>query len=219
MTSVCLCRAYLYTSISMYTTSVARFSAFLITFCLIATSCGLQNQVAQLANLAKCEYRLGKLSDIQLAGVTLDNYTNTSQLNLTDAARIATAYLGGTLPMNMTLHLDVKNPNTGSAAMNKVDYILGLEGQEITHGVIANGFSVAANSTGTLPIGISVDLKKVMVGKSKEGIINLLLNLAGQKAKPSNVNLQIKPSFTIAGQALEYPNYFTVNTTFQGGKL
>ena len=196
-----------------------RLGAALILFPLLFASCNLQKQITALANMAKCTYKIDNLTGMTLANVNVQGKSSLAQLNLSDATKLATAYLGGTMPLSMTLNMAVKNPNKEPAAMNKLKYILALDGQNLTNGTIPNSFAVEANSTNTLPIQVNVDLKQVLAGKSKEEILNLILALSGQSQKPTKLGLSIKPTFNIAGQAIEYPNYFNVATEFGAGKV
>lgn len=182
-------------------------------------SCDVQKQLSALANMAKCEYRIANLANISLAGVDITGKSSVSQLNLTDAARLATAYATNNMPLNMTLNLDVKNPNSGPAALTRMAYKFKLDNQEMTTGNLNSGFSVGGNSTGTLPIGLSFDVRKLLSGKSKDAILNLLLNMAGQSSNPTMVGMSIKPSFNVAGQVVNFPSYFDVNTSFKAGNL
>jgi len=202
------------------TETILRKSGILLLLIPIAfASCNLQKQFTALANMTKCSYKVDNLTGMTMAGVNLQGKSSISQLNLNDAAKLASAYLGGSMPLSMTLNMAVKNPNKEPAAMNKLKYMLAIDGQKLTNGTISNSFAVDGNSTNTLPIQVYVDLKQVLAGKSKEEILNLVLALSGQSQKPTKLGLSIRPTFNIAGQAIEYPNYFTVATEFGAGKV
>ena len=191
----------------------------LISSLVFLLSCDVQKQLSALANLARCEYRIANLANINLAGVNITGKSSISQLSLTDVTRLAAAYASGAMPLNMTLNLDVKNPNSGPAALSRMAYKFRLDGQEMTTGNLNSGFSVAANATNTLPVGLNFDVKSLLAGKSKDALLNLLLNMAGQSSNPTMVGMSIKPSFNVAGQVVDFPNYFDVNTSFTAGKM
>lgn len=182
---------------------------------LFSTSCDLAKQAAKIGNLINCEYKVENVADLTLASVPIQGKSSLAQLALADAARIASAFLGGQLPLSMNVNLGVKNTSGNPAGFTSVKYILALDGQEINRGAINNNFTVAGGSTNMLPIFTQVDLKKSFSGKSKDALINLALNLAGQSGKPTMIGLQIKPSFLINGKAFEWPSYIKVDTEFR----
>ncbi len=186
---------------------------------LFGTSCDLAKQAGKIANLVNCEYKVDNVTGLELATVPIQNKSSLAQLGLAEAAKIASAFLGGQLPLSMNVNLGVKNSSGNPAGFTSVKFILALDGQEINRGAINNNFTVAANGTNTLPIFTQVDLKKAFAGRGKDALINLALNLAGQSSKPTMIGLQIKPSFLINGKTFEWPSYIAVNTEYKAGKL
>lgn len=183
------------------------------------TSCDLVNQASKLGNLVNCEYKVDNVSNLELAGVSIQGKSSLAQIGVAEGAKIASTFLGGQLPLNMNVNLGVKNTASSPAGFTAVQFIVALDGQEINRGTINNNFTVSANSSSTLPISTSVDLRKAFSGRSKDALINLALNLAGHSSKPTMVGLRIKPSFLINGQTFEWPNYINVDTEFKAGKL
>ncbi|MDR0510180.1 MAG: LEA type 2 family protein [Rikenellaceae bacterium] len=185
-------------------------------------SCDALKQTAgSAASLTQCEYSYNSIAGLSLAGVNVQNITSLSSLNLLDAAKLtaALAQIGsgsGTLPLQFTLNLDVKNPGTQTAAISALQYILEIDDVEMTGGNIEQGFSAPAGGVSQLPVQLSFDLKKVMTGQSADAIKNLAMNFIGVGSTPTNVRLRLKPSMTVAGKTIISPTYIPV--TFQYGK-
>lgn len=176
--------------------------------------CDLGKQLSKIKGLAECEYKLDNLSDIELNGVNMSNKTSLSQIGTADLAKLANGYLSGNLPLAMNVNMAVKNTSTSPAGFTAIQYIIALDGQEITKGSVNNNFTVGGNSTSTLPIRMSTNLKSALSGKSQQALINLVLTMAGQSTSPTIVGLRIKPSFLIGGQRFDWPSYFDVKTNF-----
>jgi hypothetical protein len=185
----------------------------------ITSSCDLAKQASQLLNLARCKYKLTNLSNLTLAGVNLEGKSLTNGFTLTETATLGLAFLSGALPLSMNLNVDIRNEQTEPAALTQMDYILALDGTQLTTGSFPRVFTVAPNTTGTLPIPINIDLNQVLAGQSQTALLNLALTLAGQSQNPTDIGLRIRPYFSINGQAIQFPRYFTVTTAFGGDSL
>jgi hypothetical protein len=176
-------------------------------------------QIRELSAFSKCEFRMASVQNTTLAGVNVQNVRSLSDLNLLQAGRITTAYASGSLPLNLLLNIDVRNPNAATAALNSLEWILQIEGKDIVDGTVNDRVSIAPNGgVITLPIRISADLRKIMDKNTAEQNINLGLGLAGQGNRPSpKMTLKVKPSLLIGGATVRYPGYINVNTDFGTG--
>jgi len=185
----------------------------------IIQGCDIINQVNQMATFAKCDFRLNTIQNLSLGGVNIQAIKNFSDINLLDAAKLTAALANGSLPLTFTLNVDVKNPNSSSAAMNKLDWILLIDDIEMVRGINNQRVEIGPNGgISTLPLAISTDLKKVLTGKSTDAILNFGFNLAGVGNKPTRVTLKAKPSIMVANQSISYPGYINVNNEFGGKK-
>jgi hypothetical protein len=188
-------------------------SATLI-FCL--TAC---QQLKQMANFSKCEFRMNNVQNTTLAGVNVQQVQSVSDLNLLDAGRLSAAYASGSMPLSLTVNLDVNNPNNATAAMNRLEWILLIEDKEIVNGIVNDRVSIAPNGVAQLPLRISTDLRKLMAKNTTQENINLGLGLVGGGNKPSKkLSLKVKPSIVIGSLTIPYPGYLTVGTNFGAGK-
>ena len=180
-------------------------------------SCSFVQQAQQIANLINCDFRLNSVQNLTLAGVNVQNIQSLSSLNVVDVSKLSTAALRGGLPLDFTLNLDIRNPNKNSAGMTQLDWILLIDGIEITHGLLNQKVNIPGNNTTTMvPMHMNVDLKKVLSNKSGDAIINFAMNLAGAGNKPTRFTLKAKPTILIGNYPLTYPNYLDINTNFSG---
>ncbi len=183
---------------------------------LVSVSC---KQLKQMANFTKCEFRMNSVQNTTLAGVNVQQIQSLSDMNLLQAGKITTAYASGTMPLTLTINVDAQNPNDATAAMNRMDWILLIDGKEIVTGTLNERVSLApSGGTATIPVRISADLRKIMAKNSLDENVNLGLGLAGAGGKPSpKLSLKIKPSIMVGSFTIPYPGYITLNTNFGTG--
>lgn len=193
-----------------------RFLTVFLVAGMIFTACDVLNQVQQMATLAKCEFRLSSVDQLRLAGVNIQQVKQLSDLKVTDAAKITTAAIsGGSLPLNFTLNVEAKNPNSAIAGLNRLEWTLLIDDIEMVSGVNDNRVQIPANGgTAVIPLTIGVDLKQALKGKSADAIANFGLNLAGAGNKPTRITLKAKPYISVGSQTIAYPGYLTVQNEF-----
>lgn len=189
--------------------------ALLLLTAFLLTSCDVLKQIGEMAAFTRCEFRLSTVENLSLAGVNIQQKKNFSDLNFADAARLTAAFVGGELPLDLTLNVQVKNPNQSQASLNKLEWILLIDGIEMISGLNQQKVTVpAGGGTAILPLRIGVDLKKALSGKSKDAILNFGFNLAGAGNKPTRITLKAKPSVMVGNQIVTYPNYLMIENEF-----
>jgi hypothetical protein len=192
---------------------IAFFTVFTIS--VVISSCTVTNQISQIATLALCDFRINSVSNVTLAGINVQTIRSMKDLTFSDAQKLLAAAASGSLPLAMQVNIDVKNPNATAAGMNRMDWILFIDDIQMTQGTVNQPLYVPANNgVASLPIGVSVDLNKVLKGKSLDAMVNFGLNLSGQGNKPTRILTKIKPTILIGKTELAYPGYINVRTEF-----
>ena len=188
---------------------------FFLSIILVLSSCDVLQQVNQVGNLTKCEFRLESVQQINLAGINVQNVKKVSDLNMMDAGRLAASVSSQQFPLDFTLNIEAKNPNTSTAGLTKIDWILLIDDIEMTQGILDKQVTIPANNgIAFIPMQMHIDLKKALSGKSADAILNFGLNLAGTGNKPTRFTLKMKPTITVSGFPITYPGYLNVNTEF-----
>jgi hypothetical protein len=188
---------------------------FVVVIILPLNSCDILQQAQQMGNLAKCDFRLQSVNQLTLAGINVQNIHKFSDLSLLDAGMLSVAAASGKFPLDLTLNVEARNPNTTSAGLSKMDWILLIDGIEMTSGIVNQQVTIPANKgTAIIPMKIQMDLKQALSGKSADAIINFGLNLAGAGNKPARFTLKLQPTINVASFPITYPGYIIVNTEF-----
>ena len=183
----------------------------------ILSSCDVLNQVSQISNLTKCDFKLESVQQLNLAGINVQNVHKMSDLNMFDAANIASAVASQKFPLDFTLNIEAKNPNTAAAGMTKIDWILLIDDIEMTRGILDQQVTIPANNgTTIIPVKMHVDLQKALSGKSADAVINFGMNLAGTGNQPTRFTVQMKPTINVNGIPITYPGYVNVKTEYKG---
>jgi hypothetical protein len=172
----------------------------------------------QLAALSKCQFKIDSIKNTSLAGVKIQGLRNFQSLSVTDAARATTSLLSGKLPLDFTMNVAVKNPNTMTAAMTRMDWEALIDDSKLLGGTVTDRVEVPGNGgTATLPLNISVNLKQIFNTLTRDQLLSLPFGLADAQDKPTRVALRMKPTIEVATRPLTYPGWFTVKRDFTAG--
>ena len=174
----------------------------------------LQSGLSNAYNLANCDYRYNSVSDITISDINVSKGLSPLMI-----PKVLLLLSGNTssIPMDFTLNLDVKNPNSGTAAFQAMSYIISIDGIQFTTGNFRQPFSVGAGESKMLPMTIGFDIAELMKSNSRTAIENIVKNLIGINDKKSEIKLQLKPSFKVGEQTFSSPVYIPVSFAF-GGK-
>ena len=186
----------------------------LFTAAVLLTACDVLKQVEGMQMLSKCEFRINTISDIQLAGVNVSNIRKIADVNPLDALLITNAWMNDQLTLKFNLNLQVKNPNSQPASMNRMDWILFIDDKQMLDGAVNERFVTGAGETGNLPVMINFNLAEVLKGESKDKIISTALGLIDGSGKSTRVMVKLKPSVMVGQQTIMYPGWMEVRHEF-----
>ncbi len=183
-------------------------------FLLPFTGCDVTRQAQQVSDLARCDFRILSAGDINVGGVMLQNIRSVSDLNFSDVALIMAGLASPTLPLTLQLNIEGRNPNERVAGLNRLEWILFIDDNQMTSGILDKPITIPANGTSVFPVQIGLDLKQVLSGKSASAILNFCMNLTGVGNEPTRFKIKLKPTVIVSGKERTLPGYITVKTKY-----
>jgi hypothetical protein len=187
---------------------------FLLVIAASIQGCDVAHQAQQASNLASCEFRINSVENVNLAGVELQHIKSVSDLGFADVALILGGFVSPVFPLSLRLNLEGRNPNDREAGLNRLEWILFIDDIQMTSGLLDQPVMIPARTASMIPVDVGLDLKQVLSGKSANAMMNFCMNLAGSGSTPTRFKIKLKPTVIVAGRALTYPGYITVNTTY-----
>ena len=166
-------------------------------------------------SILNCDFRMESLKNPTVAGMNVSSIKSFSDLSFLQAGKITTAYLSGNIPLDFTLNIEAKNPNTTEARMAQFEWIVNIDDIQIATGTNRSEYVIPGNEGNTIiSLKISVNLLDVINKDSKDALVNFGLNLADASDKPTRVKLQIKPTVYVGSIPVSYPSYIILGTEF-----
>ena len=167
--------------------------------------------VQEFTSLRSVEFRLDRISDVRLAGVDLSRARSSSDLAVSDGARVASAVVGGELPLSFQLHLLAENPkrNSVAARLVRLQWTLFLDDTETISGQIAPSYKLLPGEPTTVPIEISLDLLE-HYDRSGHELMELATSLIGVGGVPKQIAIRAVPTINTIFGAITYPEPITI---------
>ena len=164
-------------------------------------------------NIGRLKFKLGKVADLSLSGISVSNKSKLSDFNALDLLKLSTSFARGNFPVSFILNVEAINPNDGTGGYPNTNVTLKsfawrllLDNKETISGNIAQPVIVpGTGQAAIIPLQINLDLLSFFKDKSYESLINLALNLGGNGGSASKITLYAKPVISTVLGDLSYP--------------
>lgn len=182
----------------------------LIALSLLVTlaSCGVNKQTKAIKALGKCKYDLKSVDSVYVAGVALNKIINQNSIDLSVAPGIALGLLRKNIPFEGRVNLAIDNPTMQNAAINQFEYIILLQQKQLAEGVVNQKISVGAGESVVVPVSLKANVYDLLTNGQLEETFRALKS---DKEDAGLLTIKIKPVIYVAGAAIRYPGYITID--------
>lgn len=179
-------------------------SIFLVCL-LIFSTCSILQQAKTLSN---CTFDFAGVKHFKIANVSLYKINNINDINLSDATQILTALSKKKTDLSFDVIIKGNNPNKKAASIDKLEYIILLENQEIISGELNEKFIIPAYGSSLISINANIDALKILNVKTLKNVYVLYQNISGNNSeKKSKISIKIKPTIN----NYSFPSFITIN--------
>ena len=182
---------------------------------LLMSSCSM---LSELSALTKCEFRLHSYAEPSLGGIDISQKRSWSDLSLMEGQALARNLLSSSLPFDIQVNVEARNPGTSKAAVNSIRWIAMVDKVKIAQGTLNHRVEIdPSGGRAMIPIHLHADLFDYLEGDSPRSMLNFALNLINAGDEATRLSLKIKPSVMIGTRTVYYPGYFTISREFRSG--
>lgn len=167
-------------------------------------------------SLNRVDFELDRVSGVRLAGVSLDEVAGYQSLSLVDVMRIGTALSGGTLPLDLNLHLVADNPaDNPEARLVGMDWTLFLHDRETVGGRLEREVRLPPDSRTDVAFLIELDLLEFFDGPAQD-LVELAATITGLGGEPTAVRVEILPTIESPLGPIRYPQPIVLGASSVG---
>jgi hypothetical protein len=159
----------------------------------------------EVSNLKDVKFRIDRVEDARLAGVSLEQVQSYRDLGGMDVTRLGSALSQGELPLSFTLHVEATNPenNRLNARLTQMDWTLLLEDRETISGVFQREVVLPPGAPTDVPVNVELDLVEFF-DENLRGLVDLATAISGD-GPPQNVKLEVQPTIQTRLGPMQYP--------------
>ena len=174
---------------------------------------------SQLAALRQVEFRVDPLSAPAVAAIPLDRVHTYTDLTAADLARLGMAVTYGALPMDLTVHVSGRNPESNSvtARLVAMDWAYLVDGREAVSGRLTDPVSFAPGAAEDIPLHVQFDLMQAFDERGRD-LVEVALALAGQGSGSHRVTFRVAPTVDTPLGPIQYPVPISFDISSNSGR-
>lgn len=196
-------------------------AAFLAAALLLVSlpSCRLLKDVSNtMANIDRLKFKISRISDVKIAGISIAGKQNISDLSTGAVAKLAASAMTKQFPVSFTMVVSAQNPNDGTggkpatkSTISSMPWALYINDRATVSGNIEQPVHVPGTGESVdIPISIGMDFYNFFKNKGYKELVNLALAISGTKGSSSDIKLKARPSISTPYGSIQYPGELTI---------
>ncbi|MGB3468530.1 MAG: hypothetical protein WBA74_24810 [Cyclobacteriaceae bacterium] len=197
--------------------SRTRVPLILITCCqLLVGSC---QSLKKNARFARCEFRITKVSSLEIGGIQTLDKNSLKDFNFQQGLILANQIRQKKLMADVTLNIQVKNPNDLSASLEGFQYVIVIDGKEVLNKEITSTVDIGGNSQAIFALRTRFDLVKAASDTGYDTLLRMVLGLVDNRQQPVKFDMYFRPYLKVLNKRVKYPDFIKLSSVYQGGSF
>jgi hypothetical protein len=169
-------------------------------------------QLQELQNLTKCEFRLNNIQILSIDNVDVSKVKSINNIDVLTVAKLSKIILSSNIPISYIANIEVKNPNSQKASLNKFALQIIFNETEIVQTEINKYVEVMPNQSTLIPVNMTSNIAQIVKGENINSILGLLFP---GNDNPAVFTIKLKPSILVGPITIDYPGYITLSKDFK----
>ena len=184
-----------------------------LSVCTLLASAGC-TALRETAALKDVKFSFDRVTNVRVAGVTVDGKDSYSDVGVTDVAKLTAAVLGQNVPTNLVVHVKAENPSSNSvtARMIQLGWTFFVEDRKVLDGKLDSTYAFAPGQPVDVRVPITFDAYD-LYEHNAEDLFELGLALADVGGYEKEVRLDLVPTVNTDLGPITYPQPITVKRT------
>ena len=168
----------------------------------------------ELAALRQVEFRYDRVSNARVAGIPLEEVRSPEDVGPLDLARLGIAIAAKDVPLDLTVHVEGRNPETNqvTAKLVALDWTYLVDDRETVSGRLAEPRTFPPGQPTDVPLRVTVNLVDFVSGGGGD-LLDVALAMAGQPSSTHKVTLRLTPTVETSLGPIRYPVPLTLDIT------
>jgi hypothetical protein len=175
--------------------------------------CSVNKQIDMVKALGECRYDILSADSVYIANTNVSKLVADGKVDMARVPGLAIALLRKNVPLSARINLNITNPTADLAGINQFEYKVLVKNHELANGFVNQKVEVQPGGTTAVPVRLNANIYEVLQdGKTLDDISDFLSGGKDSKTEKKGViTLKIRPTLDMAGRAMKYPGYITID--------
>lgn len=176
--------------------------------------CTLRDQVSETPAGPSLKFSLARIDEARLGGLDARAWRQPNDVNLEQRSQLIRSYVNGSLPLRMSLLLDVRDPSLSAETLSAIDYEVFLDDKLLgSEQAVPNVTLPAGGAAASVPLTFELNTVKLLGKDALPALRNFAVGLADRKRRPMRLGLRLRPTYiTNDGRTVVLKNMLLVET-------
>ncbi len=190
-----------------------KFAKLLVLPVLFLASCGINRQVKQIKALENCTYAIVSADSIFVVRQDVTQMVKSKTFDMSRIPALALAYLRKDIPFEARINLQIDNPSSALAAINRFEYQVYIKDQQLASGFVDQKVEVPPGGSTRVPVKVRSNVYAFLSnGKTMQEITDFITGgSSGATEKKSMVTIKFKPTIQSGNKLITYPGWITID--------
>ena len=190
---------------------LSQFIFLFIIFYLIS-SCSVLNQGKELKTFAECDFNVGNVRVVNIAGVDVSGFAKISDLSINDYATLVQQAFSNEIDSKLEIEVIATNNHDKKAYISGMDWELYLKESLYSNGVISKPVEILPRQQTSFVVETNINLYQIIHSKSLMELLAIVI----EKKDAINLSdldavLKVKPWYLTGSSVKKYPGFIKIN--------
>ncbi len=174
-------------------------------------SCSILNQGKELKTFADCEFTVGTVKVVNIAGIDVSGFSKISDLSINDYAKLVQEAFSKEIDSRLEIEIIALNNHDKRAYISGVDWELYLKDNLYSKGVISKPVEVLPHQQSSFVVETNINLYQIIHSKSLMELLSIII----EKQDAVNLSdldavLRVKPWYQSGTTVKKYPGFVRI---------
>ena len=175
------------------------------------SSCSILNQGKELKTFAECDFNVGNVRVVNIAGVDVSGFAKISDLSINDYATLVQQAFSNEIDSKLEIEVIATNNHDKKAYISGMDWELYLKESLYSNGVISNPVEVLPRQQTSFVLETNINLYQIIHSKSLMELLAIVI----EKKDAINLSdldavLKVKPWYLTGSSVKKYPGFIKI---------
>lgn len=176
--------------------------------------CTLRDQTSETPTGPTLKFSLARIDEARLGGLDARAWREPADVNLEQRSQLIQGYVNGSLPLRMSLLLDVRDPSLSAQSISTIDYEVFLDDKLLgSERATPNATLPTGGAAVSVPLTFELNTTKLLGKDALPALRNFATGLADRRRRPMRLGLRLRPTYvTNDGRTIVLKNMLLVET-------